>query len=95
MPSDIGTQFIKKSVSLHGHKTSISLEKAFWIILKTVADSEQISLTKLIQRIDENRPGNLASTLRLYALQKTLSEPSLFKSSFEHPTRSGERKDRD
>ena len=88
MINEIESQFVKKSVSLHGHKTSISLEQAFWIILKTIADSDQISLTKLIQRIDENRQGNLASALRLYALQKTLTHPDLFKSSFKHPARS-------
>jgi predicted DNA-binding ribbon-helix-helix protein len=66
------SEFQKKSVSLHGHKTSISLEKAFWSLLEASAHQEGISLTQLIQRVDENRKGNLASALRLYALAEGL-----------------------
>jgi len=61
--------FQKRSVSLHGHKTSVSLEKAFWVVLEEVAHSQNISLSQLIKSIDETRRGNLASALRLYALQ--------------------------
>lgn len=61
-------RFQKKSMSLHGHKTSISLEKAFWDVLEKSARDKGISLTQLIQTIDEGRPGSLASALRLYAL---------------------------
>jgi len=60
--------FQKRSVSLHGHKTSVSLEKAFWKVLEEVALSKNISLSQLIKEVDENRHGNLASALRLYAL---------------------------
>lgn len=60
--------FQKRSVSLHGHKTSVSLEKAFWNVLEESARSQNLSLSQLIKNVDENRRGNLASALRLYAL---------------------------
>lgn len=64
--------FQKRSVSLHGHKTSVSLEKAFWDVLKEAAHSQNISLSQLIKEIDENRKGSLSSALRLYALSYVL-----------------------
>lgn len=79
------SEFQKKSVSLHGHKTSISLEKAFWSLLETSAQQEGISLAQLIQRVDENRKGNLASALRLYALTIALKDGDLFQPSLKHP----------
>lgn len=69
-----GGKFYKKSVSLHGHKTSISLEKAFWLALEKSACDQGISLSQLIQNIDENRQGNLASALRLYVLSEALKK---------------------
>lgn len=65
--------FHKRSVSLHGHKTSVSLEKAFWDVLEKAALSQNISLAQLIKNVDENRHGNLASALRLYALRVVIS----------------------
>lgn len=61
--------FQKRSVSLHGHKTSVSLEKAFWDILEEVALAQNISLSQLIKNVDDTRYGNLASALRLYGLK--------------------------
>jgi predicted DNA-binding ribbon-helix-helix protein len=40
-----GHLFQKKSVSLHGHKTSVALEKAFWKVLEEAAHTQNISLT--------------------------------------------------
>jgi len=65
---DDGYNFQKRSLSLHGHKTSVSLEKAFWTVLEDAAISQGISLIQLIKNIDEGRKGNLASALRVYAL---------------------------
>ncbi len=61
--------FQKRSVSLHGHKTSVSIEKAFWIVLEESAHLQNISLSQLIINIDSSRKGNLASALRLFALR--------------------------
>lgn len=63
-----GHQFQKRSVSLHGHKTSVSLERAFWDVLEQAAKDQNMSLSQLIREIDEKRQGALASALRLYGL---------------------------
>ena len=60
----------KHSVVIGGHKTSISLEDAFWNDLKEIADNQQATLSKLVSQIDENRKqANLSSAIRLYVLE--------------------------
>jgi predicted DNA-binding ribbon-helix-helix protein len=59
----------KRSVMLHGHKTSVSLEAEFWSCLKEIAERERISVSALITRIDGSRDGNLSSAVRLFVLQ--------------------------
>lgn len=60
----------KHSATLHGHRTSITLEDVFWEELKLIADSRQISLASLIAEIDDQRAAesNLSSALRVYVL---------------------------
>ena len=62
------------SVTLHGHRTSVSLEPEFWVMLKKVAEQDGLSVAGLIQRIDDERlnaglPSGLSSALRVYLLQ--------------------------
>ena len=68
----------KHSVNILGHQTSITLEDAFWAALRTEAQTQNISLNKLIAEIDEQRgPHNLSSAIRLYilkTLQKRITE---------------------
>ncbi|MGB4058225.1 MAG: ribbon-helix-helix domain-containing protein [Alphaproteobacteria bacterium] len=64
----------KRSVSIMGHRTSVSLEAEFWAELKDLADKEGLSLNGLVARIDKNRVGNLSSALRLYVLS-SLKKP--------------------
>jgi predicted DNA-binding ribbon-helix-helix protein len=60
---------VKHSVVLAGHKTSVSLEDAFWQGLKEIASSRRTSLSDLINSIDIDREhGNFSSTLRLFVL---------------------------
>lgn len=61
---------IKRSVSIAGHRTSISLERPFWDALKEVACSLDVSVNELVRRIDEGRDseGNLSSAVRVYVL---------------------------
>lgn len=59
---------IKYSVRIEGHRTSISLEPAFWDEIKRLADGRGLSLNALIAEIDANRTTNLSSALRLYVL---------------------------
>jgi predicted DNA-binding ribbon-helix-helix protein len=59
----------KRSIVLAGHKTSISLEDAFWLALKDIASSRRTTLTDLINSIDTDREqGNLSSAIRLFVL---------------------------
>jgi predicted DNA-binding ribbon-helix-helix protein len=52
------------------HKTSISLEDAFWKDLKEIARSRETTLSQLLGFIDNNRVcGNLSSTIRLFVLE--------------------------
>jgi predicted DNA-binding ribbon-helix-helix protein len=62
---------IKRSVVLHGHKTSVSLEQPFWLELKSIAAERKVSHGHLISLIDANRQQhNLSSALRLFVLAK-------------------------
>jgi predicted DNA-binding ribbon-helix-helix protein len=59
----------KRSIVVGGHKTSVSLEGAFWNGLKEVAASRKITLSDLVGSIDSDRVhGNLSSAVRLFVL---------------------------
>lgn len=60
---------VKRSVVVAGHKTSVSLEDAFWHALKDIARERTMSLRSLVAEIDADRSGgNLSSAVRLYVL---------------------------
>ncbi|WP_105382206.1 ribbon-helix-helix domain-containing protein [Neorhizobium alkalisoli] len=61
----------KHSATLHGHRTSFSLEDEFWLELKAIAAQRRISLASLIAEIDDQRSpeSNLSSALRLHVLK--------------------------
>ena len=59
----------KRSVSLCGHKTSVSIEAIFWDSLKDIAEEKAITLRHLIETIDGNRTNNLSSALRVYVCE--------------------------
>lgn len=71
----------KHSATLHGHRTSFSLEDAFWEELRAIAAARSISVAALIAEIDDNRPpeSNLSSALRIHVLvmlkQRATSRP--------------------
>ena len=59
----------KRSIAIDGHKTSVSLEGPFWSDLKKIADTQQITLSELVAKIDGTREqGNLSSAIRLFVL---------------------------
>jgi predicted DNA-binding ribbon-helix-helix protein len=60
---------VKRSVVIDGHKTSVSLEDAFWHDLKNIAHTQQATMSELVARIDETREGNLSSAIRLFVLE--------------------------
>lgn len=60
---------IKRSIVIAGHKTSVSLEDAFWRGLKDIAMSRRMTLSDLVGTIDaERQHGNLSSAIRLFVL---------------------------
>ena len=60
---------VKRSIVIAGHKTSVSLEDAFWTGLKDIAIAQRTTLSDLVASIDgERRHGNLSSAIRLFVL---------------------------
>jgi predicted DNA-binding ribbon-helix-helix protein len=60
---------VKRSIVIAGHKTSVSLEDAFWKSLKEIAGDRDVTLSDLVASIDsERRHGNLSSAIRLFVL---------------------------
>ena len=58
----------KRSITIHGHRTSISLEEPFWASLRAIAARRGLSLGGLVQLVDKDRDGGLSSALRLFVL---------------------------
>lgn len=69
----LSAKVVKRSVSIAGHLTSISLEEPFWTELQAQAKAQNKSLSKLIATIDKERGTNLSSALRLYVLNSIKS----------------------
>jgi predicted DNA-binding ribbon-helix-helix protein len=60
---------VKRSFTIGGHRTSISLEAPFWEALKAAATREGIPLSQMIARIDKERGGTgLSSAVRVWLL---------------------------
>jgi predicted DNA-binding ribbon-helix-helix protein len=60
---------VKRSIVIAGHKTSVSLEDAFWKALKEIAGARELTLSDLVGSIDtDRRLGNLSSAIRLFVL---------------------------
>ena len=75
MPAMRKAHVIKRSVVIAGHKTSVSLEDAFWSVLKDAATKAGRTLSDLVAEIDDGRAdgANLSSCLRLFALEHVRS----------------------
>jgi predicted DNA-binding ribbon-helix-helix protein len=60
---------VKRSIVIAGHKTSVSLEDAFWTTLKDIAEQRHLTVSELVASIDAaRRHGNLSSAIRLFVL---------------------------
>jgi predicted DNA-binding ribbon-helix-helix protein len=69
---------LKRSVALAGHKTSVSLEDAFWRSLKEIAAYQHVTLSALLVSIDSGRDhGNLSSAIRLFVLNFYRDQPEV------------------
>jgi predicted DNA-binding ribbon-helix-helix protein len=69
--SDIYHPPVKRSMTIAGHQTSISLEPLFWDALKIAAEDKRLPINALVaqidvQRLDSNTPCGLASAIRLW-----------------------------
>ncbi len=69
--SDDPTRLRKRSVSIAGHATSVSLEDAFWRRLAAIAETEGRSVAAIVRDVDAGRTGNLSSALRVYVLENS------------------------
>ena len=74
---------IKRSMTINGHRTSISLEQPFWKELQQMAKSRQMALSALVAEIDLNRSrrlamgeknGGLSSEIRIFVLNAALNK---------------------
>lgn len=60
---------VKRSIVIAGHKTSVSIEDAFWSALKDIAARRATTVAELVAAIDaDRRQGNLSSAVRLFVL---------------------------
>jgi predicted DNA-binding ribbon-helix-helix protein len=61
---------MKRSIVIHGHKTSVSLEDSFWRAMKGIATAAGTTLSDLVGSIADSRGegGNLSSAIRVHVL---------------------------
>jgi len=63
----MSARIVKRSLSIAGHRTSISLEETFWLALKATATRRGLSLAALVAEIDGAREdANLSSAIRVH-----------------------------
>lgn len=68
---------VKRSIVVANHKTSVSLEEAFWNGMKEISSARNMTLSELVGEIDGNRQqGNLSSAIRLFVLEYFRSRAS-------------------
>lgn len=68
---------VKRSIVVAGHKTSVSLEEAFWNGMKEISGQRSVTLSELVGEIDGARKqGNLSSAIRLFVLDHFRSRAS-------------------
>jgi predicted DNA-binding ribbon-helix-helix protein len=61
---------VKRSLTLRGHRTSVSLEDAFWRAFREIAEARGLPLNALAAEIDEGRGDvGLASAIRVFVLE--------------------------
>lgn len=71
MPETAPQRVVKRSLSIAGHRTSVSLEEIFWNDLRAIAETRAQSVAALVAEIDASRgEANLSSALRVFVLQQ-------------------------
>ena len=61
---------MKRSITIAGHRTSISLEEEFWKALRAIAREDGQSINALVSTIDKQRTTNLSSAIRVFVLNR-------------------------
>jgi predicted DNA-binding ribbon-helix-helix protein len=68
---------IKRSIDIGGHKTSVSLEDEFWDGLRAIAELQQLTVSSLAKRIDNERHNrNLSSAIRVFVFRHFQAQAS-------------------
>jgi predicted DNA-binding ribbon-helix-helix protein len=63
---------IKRSITLEGHKTSVTLEDEFWQALRLIAHREKTTVASLVRQINQTRnKSNLSSAIRVFVLKQS------------------------
>ena len=76
---------VKRSIVVAGHKTSVTLEDAFWNGMKEIASGRNIALSDLVTAVDsERQQGNLSSAIRLFVLDFYRSQLADIKDGRDH-----------
>jgi predicted DNA-binding ribbon-helix-helix protein len=76
-PGSPDARVVKRSLVIAGHRTSVSLEDAFWRRLRRIAAERGLSLNRLAAMIDASRGGaNLSSAIRVFVLEAEGAKPS-------------------
>jgi len=64
----------KRSITLSGHKTSVTLEDEFWDALRAIAQRDRITVTGLVAQISQMRnESNLSSAVRVFVLKRFIT----------------------
>jgi predicted DNA-binding ribbon-helix-helix protein len=67
----MNSSILKRSIVVAGHKTSVSLEDAFWRGLKEIAHAQRKTISNMVGGIDKGRSqSNLSSAIRLFVLEQ-------------------------
>jgi predicted DNA-binding ribbon-helix-helix protein len=71
----VTSPIVKRSIVIAGHKTSVSVEDAFWTALKDIAAGRGTTVAELVATIDAGRQqGNLSSAIRVFVLDHFCTE---------------------
>ncbi len=77
MPAAVPTMSVpkKRSITIRGHRTSVSIEDEFWACFREIACADEKSINLLATEIDASRDlsVNLASSIRLYVLSRFMN----------------------
>ena len=91
MTPEGSTRIVKRSLVVAGHRTSVSLEEAFWRRLKRIAAELGLSVNALAARVDAARgEANLSSALRVFVLDLVLRDATPLKDEERSTRKAGE-----